>query len=60
MNLFGNIPAQLPEELTSVLQEGPGVRIERIVSKGHRSPRCLLVRAGAGEMVGRSLWRCNA
>jgi cupin 2 domain-containing protein len=27
-----------PEELTTVLQEGHGVRIERIVSTGHRSP----------------------
>jgi cupin 2 domain-containing protein len=28
----------LPEELTTVLQAGDGVRIERIVSTGHRSP----------------------
>ena len=34
MNLLSN----LPEELTIVLQEGNGVRIERIVSTGHRSP----------------------
>jgi len=38
MNLFADIPAHLPEELTTVLQEGHGVRIERIVSTGHRSP----------------------
>ena len=38
MNILANIPAQLPEELTTVLQEGHGVRIERIVSTGHRSP----------------------
>ena len=37
-NLFDNIPAQLPEELFSILQESSGVRIERIVSQGHRSP----------------------
>ena len=29
----------LPEELTTVLQDGTGVRIERIVSTGHRSPK---------------------
>jgi len=28
----------LPEELTTVLQAGDGVRIERIVSMDHRSP----------------------
>jgi cupin 2 domain-containing protein len=38
MNLLTNIPNNLPEELTTVLQEGTGVRIERIVSTGHRSP----------------------
>jgi cupin 2 domain-containing protein len=36
--LNGNAPQNLPEELTTVLQEGTGVRIERIVSTGHRSP----------------------
>ena len=43
MNLFANIPAHLPEELTTVLQEGLGVRIERNVFTVHRSPRWLLV-----------------
>lgn len=38
MKLLSNIPKTLPEELTTVLQEGNGVRIERIVSTGHRSP----------------------
>ncbi len=38
MNLLSNLPANLPEELTTVLQEGHGVRIERIVSTGHKSP----------------------
>lgn len=38
MNLLSNIPADLPEELTTVFQEGHGVRIERIVSTGHKSP----------------------
>lgn len=37
-NIFQNIPAALPEELVDVLQAGRGVRIERIVSRGHRSP----------------------
>ena len=36
--LFANTPKHLPEELTTVLQEGHGVRIERIVSQGHNSP----------------------
>ena len=38
MNLLSNLPKNLPEELTTVLQDGTGVRIERIVSTGHRSP----------------------
>ena len=38
MNLLANLPQLLPEELTTVLQQGHGVRIERIVSTGHRSP----------------------
>ena len=37
MNLLVNLPKNLPEELITVLQEGPGIRIERIVSTGHRS-----------------------
>lgn len=37
-NLFDNLPADLPEELVEVLAAGQGVRIERIVSKGHTSP----------------------
>jgi len=37
-NLFSNVPGNLPEELTTVLQEGHGVRIERIISQGHNSP----------------------
>ncbi|MCA8993855.1 MAG: cupin domain-containing protein [Planctomycetaceae bacterium] len=37
-NLFDEIPEQLPEELVSILAENKHARIERIVSKGHRSP----------------------
>jgi cupin 2 domain-containing protein len=38
MNLLSNLPTSLPEELTTVLQQGHGIRIERIVSHGHSSP----------------------
>jgi cupin 2 domain-containing protein len=38
MNLFRNIPAELPEELCETLLDAEHVRIERIVSKGHCSP----------------------
>ena|SRR5688572_11926426 len=31
------VPADLPEELTTVLVEAGGVRVERIVSRGHAS-----------------------
>lgn len=37
-NLFANLPAALPEELTTVLAESKHVRIERIVSTGQASP----------------------
>lgn len=39
-NLFKKAPAQLPEELTETLVTGAGpVRVERIVSRGHASPK---------------------
>ena len=34
MNLLANLPQTLPEELTTVLQKGNGLRIERMVSTG--------------------------
>jgi len=37
-NILLNIPEDLPEELFEVIQTGDGVRIERIVSRGHASP----------------------
>ncbi len=38
-NLLENIPAQLPEELIEVLASSENVRIERIISRGHTSPK---------------------
>lgn len=37
-NLLTDIPADLPEELVQSLLDAPGLRIERIVSRGHASP----------------------
>ncbi|WP_257263159.1 cupin domain-containing protein [Endozoicomonas sp. ONNA2] len=37
-NLFEHIPEELPEELFETLQESRGVKIERIVSRGHTTP----------------------
>ena len=37
-NLFTDIPAKLSEELFTTLHRAEGLRIERIVSEGHRSP----------------------
>lgn len=37
-NLFAGLPADLPEELFTTLLDGPGARVERIVSHGHASP----------------------
>ncbi len=38
MNIFDNIPQYLPEELTHILVNANGIRVERTVSKGHQSP----------------------
>lgn len=37
-NLFAEIPDNLPDELTQTLLSASNLRIERIISKGHRSP----------------------
>ncbi|MDD5228521.1 MAG: cupin domain-containing protein [Methylococcales bacterium] len=37
-NIFSDIPTNLPEELFTLLLENKNVRIERIVSEGHRTP----------------------
>ena len=37
-NLFEGLPRSLPDELTDVLVRSETVRVERIVSTGHRSP----------------------
>jgi cupin 2 domain-containing protein len=38
MNLLHDLPAPLGDELVEVLARGEGVRVERIVSWGQRSP----------------------
>jgi cupin 2 domain-containing protein len=58
-NLFAGIPAALPDEIAETLLGREGLRIERIVSRGHASPEdfwydqaedewVLLVRGTAG------------
>lgn len=37
-NLFDGLPESLPEELFETLLRAPGMRVERIVSRGHASP----------------------
>jgi cupin 2 domain-containing protein len=37
-NLLADLPLDLPEELLTTMLKAPGVRIERIISRGHRSP----------------------
>ncbi len=37
-NLFAGLPKALPAEVLEPLHERPGVRIERILSRGHTSP----------------------
>ncbi len=38
-NIFADISADLPEELVETLLETNSVRVERIVSNGHASPK---------------------
>jgi cupin 2 domain-containing protein len=38
-NLFENIPSELKEELFEEILSSQNVKIERIVSKGHSSPK---------------------
>jgi cupin 2 domain-containing protein len=37
-NIFSEIPVSLPEEVVEVIANKGSVRIERIISMGHRSP----------------------
>jgi cupin 2 domain-containing protein len=37
-SLFAEIPADLPEELFTTLVSGEGMRLQRIVSRGHATP----------------------
>jgi len=37
-NIFEKIPEHIPAELVDIIFETQGVKIERIVSKGHASP----------------------
>lgn len=36
-NLFQNLPIELPEEIFETILQTPEIKIERILSKGHRS-----------------------
>lgn len=38
INIHQGLPDELPAELTEEILASPGLRIERIVSRGHRSP----------------------
>lgn len=37
-NVFRDVPLELPEELLTVIASRRSIRIERIVSRGHRTP----------------------
>ena len=50
-NLFHGIPQALPDELMENLIEREGCRIERIVSRGHRSPEGFWYDQEEGEWV---------
>jgi len=38
-NIFDNIPSNIPEEIIESLIDSDGIKIERIISKGHVSPK---------------------
>jgi len=37
-NIYSDIPAEIPDELVEMISGNPDLRVERIVSRGHRSP----------------------
>ena len=60
-NIFADIPARLTQEETTTLASSPGLRIERIVSRGQASPpgfwydqpqdEWVIVLAGSAELA---------
>ena len=38
-NIFENIPAKIPEEIFETLIKNNNVKVEKIISKGHSSPK---------------------
>ncbi len=38
-NVFNGIPAEIPEEIVQEIFKAQKIRIERIISKGHTSPK---------------------
>ena len=50
-SLFEGIPADLPDEIVTVLRRGADLRIERIVSRGHCSPPGFWYDQEEGELV---------
>jgi len=66
VNLFADLPKQLPEELVTTLLDADNVRMERIVSNGHASPEgfwydqdqheWVMVLKGAARLQSRMAW----
>lgn len=50
-NLFADIPAHLPEELSELLLARGRIRVERILSRGHASPPDFWYDQPQGEFV---------
>jgi cupin 2 domain-containing protein len=50
-SLLAGIPAELPVEILEVLVQREGVRVERIVSRGHASPPGFWYDQDEGEWV---------
>lgn len=50
-NMFEALPQALPDEVVQTLLAGEGVRIERIVSRGHASPEGFWYDQGEHEWV---------
>ncbi len=38
-NIFNNIPSNIPEEIIETLVDSDKIKVERIISKGHVSPK---------------------
>ena len=58
-NIFDDLPQHLPKEVVQTLIRAADVRIERIISHGHASPRVVKILSRARKQVANELFICS-